>query len=383
MVDMKDSSFKHLLATLIMFALSVSTSVAEESESLDVQFSPAKPMVSAILDSNRPISRIIIGSCASPVQNDDIYSVIRESNGDVMMLIGDNVYAADESDDPELKSLREAYGRLAGSKNFAALRQSLPLLVTWDDHDFGLDDAGGDWPYKNFSQTLFKHAWALDAADPRTTRDGVYHARISGPPGRRVQFILLDTRYFRSKLYRPEKKPDSPDPTGIYLPSTDEDQRMLGEEQWQWLETQLGKQADIRIIATSIQMIADGHYHEAWRTLPKERDRFYRLLKSTKASGVVLVSGDKHSAAIYRLDKDVPYPLWEMTASSLNLPLSKWVSDIIVEPGPNRIGEPYYDANFGVIEIDWQRRRILLQIKDENGRVVLANNIKLDSLKAS
>ncbi len=369
------------LIVLLALILPASSSFAQQAYPPEEPFSPARPMVSAPLDSHQTISRIIIGSCASPVQNDDIYNVIRDSNGDVMLLIGDNVYAADETNDPDLKSLREAYGQLAESRNFSALRASLPLLVTWDDHDFGLDDAGGDWPYKKRSQDLFKHVWAVHTDDPRSTRDGVYYARISGPPGRRVQFILLDTRYFRSALYKPTPKPVSPDPSGLYLPSTNEDQQMLGEEQWQWLETQLTKQAEIRIIATSIQMIAEGHYREAWRTLPKEQDRFFRLLDKTKANGVVLVSGDKHSAAIYRLEKDVPYPLWEMTASSLNLPLSNWVSNIIVEPGPNRIGEPYYDANFGVIEIDWQTRRILLQIMDDKGRVVLANNIKLDSLK--
>ena len=340
-------------------------------------YSPARPMPSVSLADGHLVTRIAFGSCGIPTNDDAIYNEIRKTNADVFLFIGDNVYSADEGDDPELKSLKFAYGKFSESNAFAALRATIPTLVTWDDHDYGLNDAGGDWPHKAQSQLLFNFVWAVDDDDPRAARDGVYFSRIVGPENRRVQFILLDTRYFRTPLKKADKRfPDG----GRYVPTGSKSQNMLGEAQWQWLEQQLRQPADVRIIATSIQMIADGHNWEAWRLMPRERLRFYKLLGDTGAKGVVLISGDRHSAAIYRQTNDLTYPLWEVTSSSLNLPLSSIVSNITTEPGPYRIGQPYYDANFGVIDIDWASRRLILQIRDESGRAVLAANVSLESL---
>src|SRR5437764_633783 len=81
---------------------------------------------------------------------------------------------------------------------------------------------------------------------PRRTRAGVYHALVLGPPGRRTQIILLDTRYFRSPL--------RPDGGGGYLPQHDPGATMLGEVQWKWFAEQLRVPADLRLVVSSIQV---------------------------------------------------------------------------------------------------------------------------------
>ncbi len=40
----------------------------------------------------------------------------------------------------------------------------------------------------------------VPADDIRRQREGVYWSQVFGPAGKRVQVILLDTRYFRSPL---------------------------------------------------------------------------------------------------------------------------------------------------------------------------------------
>jgi hypothetical protein len=52
------------------------------------------------------------------------------------------------------------------------------------------------------------------------------------------------------------------------------------------------------------------------------------------------------------------------------------VDEITAEPGPNRVGDPFYDTNFGIIEIDWQASRAILQIRDEAGRTVRASTVE-------
>ena len=57
------------------------------------------------------------------------------------------------------------------------------------------------------------------------------------------------------------------------------------------------------------------------------------------------------------------------------------INNIRTEPGPHRVGEPYYEVNFGIIDIDWQAGRLLLQVRDYQGRSVLASSVMIDALK--
>ena len=358
-------------AALAVIALSAAMSVNAD----DFQISP---MTSMALDESKTVSRIAFGSCAVSTNSQEIFTTIKNTDSDLFLFIGDNVYAKTEKDDPELKSLRASYKQLSESKPFQQLRDTTPLLVTWDDHDYGINDGGGNWDHKYFSQRLYNHVWGIAKDDPRTNRDGVYFSRITGEVGKKVQFILLDTRFFRSDL----QVAVPPTSNGRYAMSDAKNQQMLGEAQWTWLEQELNKPADVRIIATSIQVIADGHNWEAWRTLPKERNRFYKLLTDTQANGVVLISGDRHASAIYRQTEQVPYPLWEVTASSLNLPLTQILKkDPEHEAGPFRVGVPFYESSFGIIEVDWDKRKLMLQIRDEHDRVVMANTVRIADLK--
>ena len=140
-------------------------------------------------------------------------------------------------------SLKAAYGQLARVNSFSALRQAVPILPIWDDHDYGLNDAGGDWPRKQTAESLYEFVWDIRADDSRAQREGVYFASNIGPEGRRVQVIFLDTRYFRTPLTR-----NNTDSFGEYLPSNDPRQNMLGDDQWQWFEQYLREPTDFGLI---------------------------------------------------------------------------------------------------------------------------------------
>ena len=320
-----------------------------------------------------PIERIAFGSCADPQESLAIFDTITQENPDIFVFLGDNVYAEDESDDPELRSLNEAYHVLGNSPAFQRLSAKVPLYATWDDHDYGLNDAGEEFRHKAASERLFETFWKIPSGDPSVARPGVYRAVSFGPVGKRVQLILLDTRSFRSGL----EKPLLPPAHGRYTPSNADAQSVLGTVQWSWLQEELAQPADIRLIASSIQVLADGHQWEAWRLFPAEQQRLIRLISEASGTNLVL-SGDRHLAGIY-FDKDrSSNPLLELTSSSLNLPLTSIVSNIKVEPGPYRLGEPFYEANFGLIEIDWQARRMHAAIKDQASRTVRSVSLSLD-----
>lgn len=364
------NSPKHLTFTCLLLLTAACSTLANP-------FAPALPMPSAQLTTDTLITRIAVGSCFGTYNSPAVFDRIRQQSPQAFLFLGDNVYADDESLDPELTSLKTAYAELAAMPAFEALRAEVPTLVTWDDHDFGLNDAGADFPSRETSESLFEYVWSIPAEDPRAQRPGIYHSHISGPVGQRVQFIVLDTRFFRT----PVLKAGTTLPHGRYIPNTSPDQALLGEAQWQWLESQLNKEAELRIIATSIQVIADGHNWEAWRLFPRERQRLFDLLTSTSASGVVVVSGDRHGAYMYQLAGQTPYPLFELTASSLNIPLTDWVNDPQDEPGPNRLFKPYYGANYGLIDINWSDRHLTLRIVDDKNQPVHERQVLFSELK--
>ena len=375
-------SFITFVAVLPLLFIGQDTraSTAKDIESTaelgSLEFFPAVPMPAAALASDTALTRIAFGSCYHPSLQSGIFNEIAGQHPGAFVFLGDNVYAEDESDDPTLMSLRQAYANLSAVESFKALRKSTPLLVAWDDHDYGKDDAGGDFKHREFSESLYTYAWNIEQSDERTSRPGVYLERTVGPVGKRVQFITLDTRSFRTSLTR---HPDQD--IGRYVESQDPNQNVLGETQWKWLAEQLRRPADIRIIVTPIQLIADGHHWESWRIMPAERERLYQLLSSSKANGVVVVSGDRHSAAIYALTEFEPYPLYELTTSSLNVPLTSFVKNPVDEPGPHRLVNPYYESNYGLIDIDWDAGELSMKLMDETSQMIAEQIIRIDSLR--
>jgi alkaline phosphatase D len=229
---------------------------------------------------------------------------------------------------------------------------------------------------------LYEYVWAIGEDDQRDSRPGVYGAWTFGEPGSRVQVIMLDTRFFRSPLM-PTDEYGAPGKER-YLPDPDPSKTMLGEAQWAWLEGVLKEPADLRLLVSSIQVLSEGHGWEAWRTLPAERDKLYALIDETDAKGVIVLSGDRHSAALYRKEDVIDYPLFEATSSSLNLPVRGFLQpdqEFVNETDPNRMGDMYIDANYGLLEIDWETGTVTTTIRSETGEIVRNDVVTIDSLQ--
>jgi alkaline phosphatase D len=315
------------------------------------------------------LTRIAFGSCAHQERPQPIWEAILQYRPELFLFLGDNVYGDVRDGTPVaneaeiLDSLRLAYSRAAAIPGLTRLRQTVPHLATWDDHDYGRNDGGAEFVHKRASQQLFADFWQLPAADPRWQRDGVYHAQVFGPPGRRVQVILLDTRFFRSAL-TPTDQRGAPGKER-YVPDPDPMKTMLGAPQWTWLAAQLTVPAELRLLVSSVQVVADGHGWERWGNLPLQRQQLYDLIRTTGADRVVVLSGDRHVGAIYRETQGVPFPLIEITASGITQAFPG-----AVETSPQRVGALYGAVNFGTIEIDWWAERLTVHVRGENGEPV-------------
>lgn len=340
-----------------------------------------------VVQSAEPLTRIAFGSCCKQGQPQPIWESIVELHPQRFLMIGDNIYG--DSDDMDV--LRAKYKQLGDEPGFQKLKAITPILATWDDHDYGLNDAGAEFAQKRESQQVFLDFFGAPADDIRRTRDGVYSAQITGPEGRRVQIILLDARFFRSPLktgYVPGEPGDGY--RGKYVPNTDPSTTVLGEEQWTWLAEQLQQPAELRIIASGVQVVPDEHGSEFWANFPHERARLFRTIKETQANGVVFLSGDRHLSELSRLPADHPlgvgYPLYDLTSSSLNTPSGNFTKSKVRfanEINSYRVGLTYFDTNFGSILIDWDAPEPLvrLQLRDEAGGVILQQRVKLSELR--
>ena len=306
-----------------------------------------------------PISRIAFGSCIRQDKPMPIFNSIVAANPEVMILLGDTVYG----DTKDMAVLRGKYELLEKDPGFKALHAQTRLMGTWDDHDMGENDAGEEYPLKEESKQELLRVLNEPADSARRTHPGVYDSYLIGPRGKRVQIILLDTRWFRSPLKQVvEGKIKS------YVPSDDANATVLGEAQWKWLEAQLKVPVEVRIIASSIQVLSNQHRFEKWANFPRERQRLLDLLDKYESRSVIFISGDRHTAEISQLDRKGKGPIVDVTSSSLNQGGSSGE-----EPNSFRVaGERFGKSNFGTIEIDWTSRptTMAIRIRDESGESV-------------
>ena len=302
-----------------------------------------------------PITRIACGSCYKPERDNGIFRAIAADKPKAFLFMGDNIYA--DTDDPKI--MKEKYRHLNIQPDYAALAKTVPIIPIWDDHDYGLNDAGREYKMKEESAQLFFEAFNFPKNHEAKKTPGVYHSRIVGPNGKRVQFIMLDTRYFRSplkkikegkrKVYQIEKGPDA---------------TILGKIQWQWLEAQLKKAAELRIIVSSIQIINTEHRFEKWSNIPQERTKLLKLLKDSSPGPTIILSGDRHLAEVCRIrangKENLPFDLYEMTCSGMTH------AGAPNDPSHLRVPGTYSrEVNYGLIDINWgeKKPKVTLSVK--------------------
>lgn len=301
-----------------------------------------------------PKTIIAFGADADQEKPQPIWKTILRNNPDIFLFLGDNVYI----DSGDEKIMRGKYAKLASIPGFRKLlEKNIPIVATWDDHDYGVDDGGADFPQKKISQKVFLDFFKEPNDSVRRKQKGIYDAKIFGSPGKQVQIIALDTRYLRNAT------------------------TLLGEDQWKWLETELRRPAEVRVIMSSIQVISKNNGWENWMNVPSERERLFQLIRETEANGVLFLSGDRHFGELSIMDGGVGYPLYDLTTGSLNK-ASKKSSNEKNQYRVKNIVEP--SESFGLITIDWgwiNPPQILMEIKGLNGDATIQRKIPLAILQ--
>lgn len=321
----------------------------------DIQLPYWKPLPTSLP------TRIAFGSCSDQRATLEYWDVLTVGyQPDLFLLMGDNVYG--DCHDIACTRLASAYRNLSLHPSFLGAAAQIPVLAVLDDHDYGQGDCHADNPHKDVA--LQWYGEFFDIPDEHQ-RDGVYRSHIwSEVDGTgnnaTLQLILLDTRYNRDPFV-PTKRPSHPyEPTDSTIP-----QSMLGPNQWHWLEEQLQTpDVSFRVLVSSIQVLNENTGFEAWRHLPQERERLYRLLHTNSTVPTLILSGDRHVGSFSESRGFV-----EVTASSLthSIPLGTFTdcsSPLTCdEDDPARVGDMIRENHFGALEIDWKRQQIEIQFR--------------------
>lgn len=306
------------------------------------------------------LSRIAFGSCLKKPSGAEILEKIVAYKPDLFVWLGDNIYV-----DTMYKKERfdELYGQLGKNPRFQKLQKTCPQLAIWDDHDYGNNNFDKSYPLKNESKAAFGKFWKVPKDSAFWDREGIYRAVEFGKPGRRVQMIMLDGRWFLDK--KNEQAKDS----------------YLGKEQWAWLEEVLKRPAEIRVICSGVQVIkvnTVSKMWEMWGHHPSEKQRLFDLIESTKANGVLFLSGDMHFGELYQTT-ETSYPLYDLTSSGLDQKYSRIGR---IKPNSKKIGKSLIKSlNFGGIIIDWKKSLLHLELLNGEGELHLRHSVPFAELQ--
>ena len=307
------------------------------------------------------IESIGFGSCNRTDLDQKIWDVIANQSMNAWVWLGDIVYAEEENmDDLALKySIQKslpAYRKLSSKTN---------IFGIWDDHDFGKNDGGSEFRKKQQSRDLLFDFLDLSTDHPARSRNGAYQSYCFGVERQKVCLYLLDVRYFKEEY---EKD------LGLKQRYKKNNGSLLGEEQWRWLEKELLKNdAEVNLLAGGIQLISSEHAYEKWANFPKARQRLFDLLKENKIKNPIYLSGDRHFAEISVIELLPNYKLYDVTSSGL----THSYEDLEEEFNSKRISPLITSKNFGMINWNWDTRKIALQIYNIDGRILYEEILKI------
>ncbi|WP_413580413.1 alkaline phosphatase D family protein [Bdellovibrio sp. HCB288] len=256
-----------------------------------------------MLDLSKPTLRYAIASCMDESRHEPkIWHNMFEQNPDIIFFVGDTVYCDKGSSEFKDGDPRRLWVRHSEARRILEVYYSkrlIPILATWDDHDFSGDDANSNSAeYIQASRANFLSFFAQG--------EGHVEGYAQGPGVSSVlragqhQFILMDDRSWRMKK-------ESPDRYAHW-----------GREQEEWALEMISSFDGITWIMNGSQIFPQMIYKES---MSKHKGQFDGFMKALRATGkkVVFASGDVHFSEVSRIESAMlGYQTYEVTSSGLH-----------------------------------------------------------------
>ena len=255
----------------------------------------------------------------------ELLRLVRDRGSHAMLLIGDS--AVDGRKD-NVAMIETDYLLRNLSPEIQALTANVPTSATWDDHDYWGDDTSGDQTRsgKPIDAKKLRRIWKTQWNNPdrdREERPGIYFATHFGP----IHYIALDTRSCR--VHRRKGQ------SGCFL----------GDEQMRWLKQQLHDSTSAFILISGGTMWTDNISagKDSWGVWdPGGREQVFRWIDQKSNARVLLLSGDRHGARGFRIDRPGHPPIHEFEVGTLG-----------GVPGPDPFGKDRSNQLFGIPSRSW------------------------------
>jgi len=230
-----------------------------------------------------------------------IFEAMARDSASFMLWLGDNWYTR-EVDITSAWGLWYRASRDRSQPVLKDLLKAMPQYAIWDDHDYGPDNSGTSYGFKEVSREIFKKYWCnpFYGADQK----GIY-SQISYSD---MDLFLTDDRWWRSA----DELEDSID--GKANPG----KHFFGEEQLAWLEDALVQsRAVFKIIVVGSQVLNPMSTDEGLYKYSYEYHQLMDFLDRTKIKGLVFLTGDRHHSEIIKWVRPGNYDLYDITVSPL------------------------------------------------------------------
>ena len=222
--------------------------------------------------------RIAFSACAETGSASSVFDAIRIAEPDLFIHTGDIHYEDITRNEPE--RFRRAFDAVMASPTQSRLYRSVPIVYTWDDHDFGGNGSDASSAARPAALAVYRQFVPHYPLDADGT-GGIHQAFSIG----RVRIIITDSRSRRT-------------PSGR-APQT---RSMLGARQLRWLEDQLSGAvgAPLVIWVNTVPWIANpGSGSDNWGAYALEREEIANHIESLGLTRrLVMLSGDAHMVAI-------------------------------------------------------------------------------------
>ncbi|RSC96237.1 alkaline phosphatase D family protein [Tenacibaculum singaporense] len=300
---------------------------------------------------------IAFGSCNNQRLNNPFWEDILSLQPDVWIWGGDNIYA----DTNNMRKMERMYKTQKNVKSYKKLTTKIPILATWDDHDYGKNDAGVEFEMKDESQQLFLDFLDAPKNSPRRKQQGIYHSQIFNTKDGSVKIIILDTRYHRTSLTKGTNGQR-------FQPNPYNEGTILGKTQWKWLTSELtNSTTTFTVIVSSIQILPKEHGFEKWANFPHEVDKLFSLIKKSTNTNVILLSGDRHISEFSKTTiEGLAYPIIDFTSSGLTHAYSSFSS----EENNFRIGNVVNSLSYGTLLLDLKTKKSTFQMRGKNKSIL-------------
>ncbi len=253
--------------------------------------------------------------------------------------------------------MAEKYQQQLSVPEYQRFIKQVPVTGIWDDHDYGMNDGNRTFIKKDQAKDQFMSFMGLSKSHNMNQHEGIYQSLQFGLPPQQINLFLLDTRTFQDPLV---KLPKGSEKNYEVNSGT-----LLGDTQWSWLSKELNQSsANINLIASSIQVVAEDHRYEMWSNFPQERTKLLNLIVSTQVKNPIILTGDRHLSEVSKINWQ-GQDIYDITASGLTHSFSG-----NQEYNSHRVGQLLTDESFSTMTIDWSKKSATVDQYSTNGELL-------------